>query len=172
MIAFRTIGILCIALAAGCDSRSIGEEHKSSAQTPVRFVVFSPQHISPIYGGPKQPSFQAIKTLEQWEAFWKLIEPQRFDANGNAIFTPKPTIDFSRQTLLVAAIGERGSNSSVSIESVVESTSNLLVTIRNTTPGSNCLLTLAVERPMSLAMIPKTSKQVDFKVKKETRNCG
>jgi hypothetical protein len=94
------------------------------------------------------------------------------DGDGKSIFTPQPIVAFNSETLIVAAIGERGNGCcAVSIESVVETPSNLLVSVMESIAGQGCAITQAATRPMTLAFIPKTSKQVDFRIKQESRKC-
>jgi hypothetical protein len=82
------------------------------------------------------------------------------------------SIAFDRFTLLIAGLGVRPNlGYSVVISSVRETGDTTNVQVLEITPG-NCPTAEAISYPQTLALIPKTKKQVRFSVSKVTRDCN
>jgi len=122
--------------------------------------------------------FTAIRSEPDWRGLWSQIEPglAREDASQRRPY-PFPSIDFTRKTLLVAALGTQPTGGySVSINSVVEYRSQITVYVVALKPV-NCGdqlngVTLLVTSPIALALIPKTSKPVKFSITEAQSACG
>ena len=139
----------------------------AAAQKPdislVEYQAFRPNLYFGLNGGPDVPMMAAIRSESQWWALWAQLEPKiPRDMDQHRPY-PYPPLDFSRKVLLVAALGTKATGGySVSIHSVVESTRNITVNLIVLAPAKNCGVTLTTANPIALALIPKTSKPVEF----------
>ena len=76
---------------------------------------------------------------------------------------PLPSVDFSRDEVLLAAVGARSSTGySVRIESVSDQRSRIVVRVREVTPSLGQPVAARVTYPYLLATIPQSPKRVHF----------
>ena len=104
---------------------------------------------------PPTPTFLRFRTRRYLESYLAKLTPRR---------APKlPTIDFTREEALLAAVGARSSTGySVRIESVSEQRSRIVVRVREVTPSLGQHVTARVTYPYVLATIPQSPKRVHF----------
>jgi hypothetical protein len=87
---------------------------------------------------------------------------------------PLPEIDFSKEAIVVAALGQRGSGGySVIFESAsANGAGGINVVVRSISPGSNCGTTAALTQPADVARIPAGYTSIQFVEKVAVINCG
>lgn len=159
------------AVAAACIDQS--PSRPMSAGTPVTYAPFTPEFLSPSYSGPDDPIRGLLRTHAEWEVFWAQIEPRTSRLQGQDTPNPPPAVDFDRYAVIVAAMGTRPNGCcSVEITSVAETSKRVLVTVSEKTTGTGCMVTQAVTRPIALALIPKTTKHIEFEVITKVQQCG
>ncbi len=74
-----------------------------------------------------------------------------------------PHVDFSRDEVLLAAVGARSSTGySVRIESISDQRSRIVVRVREATPSLSDHVVARVTYPYTLATIPQSAKRVHF----------
>jgi hypothetical protein len=67
-----------------------------------------------------------------------------------------PQVDFSREVVVVAALGQRPTGGfNILIESAAATRDGVTVSIRATAPGPGCGVTLALTQPVDIARMPR-----------------
>ena len=85
---------------------------------------------------------------------------------------PAPSVDFATQMVVVASMGQRSSGGfTISIEAVSENDQGILVRVRESSPGRNCIVTEAFTSPATLRIVSASNKPLSFREIAETRNC-
>jgi len=163
---------VCAALAAcGAPSFPPSSPPPTPQADPNR-VLLSPDIVSPSHGGLAQPTYRLLKSDEEWQALWSESESPRLRQYGEASAQRAPEIDFNEHSLLVAAIGHRPSGCcSVEFGSIDEGPERMTVTVRIKEAGRGCLILLEETHPVAIAMLPRTTKQADFKIVREIQKC-
>jgi hypothetical protein len=90
---------------------------------------------------------------DTWTAIWRDVSPP----------PPLPVVDFSRDMVVVAALGQRptGGFSIVIADARVEN-GGLRVTVRTVSPGPGCGTTLAITQPVDAARLPRFDGRVTY----------
>lgn len=85
-----------------------------------------------------------------------------------------PDIDFSREILVVAALGERGSSGYIIVfEGAVENgAGGVDVVVRSLSPARNCGTLTVLTQPVDIARIPVKYASVRFVERKGTAMCN
>jgi protease stability complex PrcB-like protein len=118
------------------------------------------------YSGLDRPDRIVVRDQGSWEALWARIY------RGFSPVRPVPAIDFSREMLVVAALGSRSSGGyGILIDGANESEgAGLAVTVRSISP-KNCLVTLAFTAPVDIARVPRREGSVTFIERSEVHTC-
>jgi len=107
-----------------------------------------------------------VRDQATWDSVWT-----RFSGSVQPVPEP-PAVDFATQMVVVASMGQRSSGGFViAIEAVSENDQGILVRVRESSPGRNCLVTAALTSPATLRIVPASTKPVSFREIVETRNC-
>jgi len=133
---------------------------------------------SPILG--KDVSFQTIKSwvhrhveranyvirdVGGWQNLWYRMYPEE---TAPAL----PEIDFTRNMVIAALSGMRATGGySTRIVRIVETIDKLKVSIDETSPGENCVLTMAPTSPHHIVKVARIEKEVEFISEHKVRNC-
>jgi PrcB C-terminal len=129
----------------------------------VEYQAFRPNLYFGTNDGPDTPTYTAIQSEREWRSLWSEIEPRIARDMEQKGPHPFPPVDFTRRTLLVAALGTKPTGGySVSIHSVVENPSRITVNVTELRPAKGCPVTLTSTHPIALVVIPRTSKPVGF----------
>lgn len=129
--------MLCLALGCSILSRS------DVADGPVKFQTILAGH----YSLADTAAVYLISDDEQWQEIWRI-------ANGRMELPPEPLkVDFTRQAVIAAFMGERSSSGyRIEISSITKKGSKLIVAIKNyETPGMLTVMTY----PFHIVKIPK-----------------
>lgn len=169
----RTL-VPALALAAGlagCAASSLtGGDAIADRQgqgTPVPVARFGPAgRPLEFYSGFTAPARLVVRSEGEWREAWARIHQTRM---------PQPTlpaVDFARETVLVAALGERSSGGyGIVVDSVYDSGAELHAVVRRTSPGAGCAVTGALSQPVDAVRIPASPKAVKFVDRDESRDC-
>jgi PrcB C-terminal len=104
-----------------------------------------------------------VRSRAEWEALWARLQ---------ARLDPAPAVDFAREMLLVAALGERPSGGyRVSIPAVAQDGALLRAEVLEIRPGRGCMTTMAVTTPVAVVRVPRSEAPVEFVERTETRDC-
>ena len=125
-----------------------------------------PRHMALLYGGISQPSRLVIRNRDEFNELWKqLIGP-----GSNK--PPPPEVDFSREMIVVAAMGQKPSPSyAILIDGACEVDNQLEVFVRSV-DYTKCGLQLGViTAPADIVRIPRTELPVVFRETEVTSDC-
>jgi len=133
--------------------------------TPVQVTRFRPQTFE-FFSGFTQPVRQVIASEAEWRAAWSTLY-QRATPQSAA-----PPVDFGRETVLLAALGERSSGGySILVDSVYAAPGETQVVVRKTSPGAGCSVIGAMTQPVDVVRVPRVSGTVTWIEKDEVRDC-
>jgi PrcB C-terminal len=97
-----------------------------------------------------------------WDEIWRDQSP----------VPPLPSVDFQREMVIVAALGEKPTGGySILLEGVLESGSGLTVQVRSISPGARCATTLALTQPVDVARVTRREGRVLYAERTETQDC-
>jgi hypothetical protein len=92
-----------------------------------------------------------INDAENWSSLWGMRTP--------------PSINFSSQTILIAAAGIEGSAGYlINITGVTGFADHVLVAATITTPGQDCLTAAVITDPIHIVTVPKLDMRATFEV--------
>jgi hypothetical protein len=121
-------------------------------------------------GSLRYPRFEnetlrAVRSLAEWKALWHPYNP------GSE--STSPDVDFTKYTLLIAALGTRGSGGyTVTIRNAVEDGPMVHVSVLELRPhGPGCAATTEISYPTTAVLIPRTAKTIWFEVKSADLDC-
>jgi hypothetical protein len=96
-----------------------------------------------------------------WDSLWN-IRPS----------PPLPDVDFSRDMVIVVAMGIRSSGGhSIVIESAAADGANVTIHLLMETPGPNCVSTMALTSPVDVARVSRANGEVQFRERTAVRDC-
>jgi hypothetical protein len=97
-----------------------------------------------------------------WTALWGRHSPE----------PALPSIDFSQEMLVVAALGTRSSGGySIYVDSAYQRTDHIEVVIRKVSPGKRCIVPAALTEPVDIARLPRSSQPVRYRERSVVRDC-
>jgi len=144
----------------------------------IEYQAFRPNLYFTGNEGPEIATFTAIQSEPEWRKLWAELEPRLPRDMRQSAPHPFPRIDFTRHTLLVAALGTKPTGGfSLSVESVAENPASITVNLVALNPGKGCGdkiygLTLITTHPIVLLLIAKTSKPVQFETMQVEPACN
>lgn len=166
--------VLALALAAGlagCAASSLtggdAAVDRQGQGTPVTVTRLRPERYALEFNsGFTAPARLVVRSEAEWRDAWARIYQHRM---------PKPdlpAVDFAREAVLVAALGERSSGGyGILVDSVHDTGSELQAVVRKTSPGAGCLVTGALTQPVDAVRIPAPTKSVKFVDRDEVHDC-
>ena len=108
-----------------------------------------------------------IRDRDAWLELWKQLSSRQFRP------PPLPEIDFSREMLIVVAMGERNTGGfSIIVDGVYERDKKLEVVVKSTSPGKNCMLSQAFTQPVDIIRVQKSDYPVVFRETNVSNDCG
>jgi hypothetical protein len=118
------------------------------------------------YSGLREPARLVIRDEATWRSTWSAIW------QGLSPTPELPAVDFSREMLVVAALGSRPSGGfGILIESATSTSDGLVVQVRTIAPGGRCMTTQAFSQPVDVARLPLTDGPVSFANEAVTTSC-
>ena len=124
-----------------------------------------PRRTSLLHGGISERSRLVIRTRAEFNQFWEKL------LSSSSYKPPLPEVDFSKEVILVAAMGLRPSSGfEIIIEGACEVDNHVEVFVRNT-DFAKCGMQLPAETaPVDIVRLPRTGLPVVFK-ETEVSNC-
>ena len=119
------------------------------------------------YSGLSESDRIVVRDEVTWQAMWKQVW-------RNAGRVPDlPAVDFSREMILVAALGTRGSGGyGILIDGATEAGADGIdVVIRSISPGTSCARTAALTQPVDIARLPLRAGKIEFTERAEVSSC-
>lgn len=156
--------------------------HAVELRIPFSVYVPDTRLYSAFNSGPEKPTFTAIRSAEEWTAFWKRLNslpvqspPTATDHNSAATqsnFSRPPPLDFTKLTLVVAAIGRSPTSGyAIKLTSMNVDHGDIVVSTVETYPGRECSIIEGLYSPIVLALIPRTDKAIRFHTEKVVADC-
>jgi hypothetical protein len=148
-------------VSSGSDSRK-GAEAPMSVQ-PLDSSLANYYRYNSGYGDSAR---LVVKTADEWSRLWTRI------VSNHGPTPPTPAIDFSKEMLLVAAMGTRATGGySIEIEAVDRDSSGITASVRSRSPGKSCGTTSALTAPVAIVRVPRSDKPVRFVEENILTNC-
>lgn len=135
----------------------------------------------PISVQPSSIDFKTIQLSEYFEhpkanlvitneADWQNLWNELFKKQEPAPMPPE--IDFSKNNVIAVFAGQKSNGGyQIEITSIASVGNTLTVTVKQTSPGPNCIVTENITFPGQIVTIPKTNTKVKFVEKSVTTNC-
>ena len=114
------------------------------------------------FTGPEQ---LVLRERAAWQAAWARL-------HEGMVAPALPTVDFTREMVVVLALGERSSGGyEVRFDGITASGANATVRYTITEPGPACMTTQALTTPVDVVRVPRVTGTVRFEPKTERSNC-
>jgi hypothetical protein len=156
----KRLAVLCLLLPLHACSRSepLALSIRNDAPT------IQPVH-STLYSNLREPRRMLIRDAESWAAVWA-------DMISVGDSRTPPFVDFSKEDVIVAALGERRSNGySISITGVLADPFAARVIVSTTAPGASCDQAEIVTAPLDAVRISKLDAAVQFDERNTVLSC-
>jgi len=128
-------------------------EPPSGTRIPLTRLRAEPYSFA-YYTGIKQSERLVVRDEATWQSVWTSI-------SGSV--TPPPTVDFTKEMLIVAALGSRSTGGySIVVDSALMTSKELIVWVGTSSPGPKCLTTQAFTSPVDIARIQRIEAPVSF----------
>lgn len=129
-----------------------------AGSTGVPIVRFATEGATLAYNsGFTTPERRVIRDTAAWSSAWATLWAH------NATAPALPAVDFTREMVLVAAMGQRSTGGhDILIDSVAATGSELLVRVRSRSPGAGCATTSALTEPVDIVRVPVRMQAVFF----------
>lgn len=162
LFALMLVGVAVGFAACGAAPRSPGGP---GAPTPVTRLRTGPSSFTD-FSGLREPQRLVVREPSAWREVWAAIW------RGYSPEPPVPEIDFGREMLVVAALGERPTGGyNIFIETAAEGPTGLVIQIRSVSPGPRCAMTQAFTQPVDIARLPRRDGPVLFADRSEVSPC-
>lgn len=156
-----------LVFSASCKSSLPVTADPSAQRVPV--TRLSPGPASLTYNsGLREPQRTVVRDEAAWRALWSAIW------RGTSPEPALPPIDFAREMVVVAALGERNTGGyGILIDSATTTSGGpLVVWIRSIRPGPGCMTTQALTQPVDAARLPRSEAAVEFREQPAVADCG
>lgn len=118
------------------------------------------------YSGMEEPAQLVIKDSAEWKKVWERIH------STQSPVPPLPKIDFSREMVVLAALGSRATGGhGIVVDRAYECDNKVVVIVSRHVPGKNCFTTQALTQPVDIVLMPKTDRPVTFKETEVVHEC-
>jgi hypothetical protein len=155
-----------IVLAGGIgDWSRVPQSERPAGLALARFderTATSFRHMSGLY----EERLIVLRSPAEWQGQWRRITARQ----GGP--PPLPAVDFSREMLLMAAMGPKPTGGyRVAIDKVIEQSGELLAFVRFVSPGRRCGAIAAMTSPVDIVRVPLSSKNVRWVVERQPADC-
>ena len=142
----------CWVGAAGCQSSSSPDDTDTLVENrPVTPLVHE------VYTAFGEPARFVVRDARLWAEVWARTYA------GRSEVPRRPTIDFSREMVVVAAQGGQGSSGyDISIERVASRDGTMAVHVLATSPDERCVVLTVGTAPVVMVRVPQSTSQVRF----------
>jgi hypothetical protein len=155
---------LLLLLSSACGSSPITPTENPVPLTVTRLTI-DPAPLA-LYSGLRNQAQLVIRDAATWQAQWTEI----WDVQSAA--PPIPVVDFTREMVILAAMGEqRTGGYSIAITAADETSSGVTVRISTILPGAGCGVTQALTQPVDAVKVPRRETGVSFAERRETVEC-
>lgn len=139
----------------------------TTPSAPVTLTRFAsgPESLA-YYSGLREPLQRVVRDEGEWREVWSAIW------RNHAPKPSLPTVDFAREMVVVAALGERPTGGyGILISSASEAAGGLAIEVRAISLVGACGTTQALTQPVDAARVTRRDGPVVFKTITETQDC-
>lgn len=150
--------MLALLFLAACSGATHGSPPPLSAG-PTAVPLFRLQERAPFAyaSGFDAARTEAIRTKAEWQAAWSQLH------GGMTPLPPAPVIDFSKEMLVLVAVGEQPSGGfGVTIREATRAGSVVTIHAIHTKPGMGCAVTMALTQPVDIVRLATRADSVVF----------
>lgn len=123
------------------------------------------QQFQTLSRGAHLPAMQmVIKDAETFNRLWAQMYGSAFPPDQQQPLPAPPAIDFSREVVIVASLGQKPTGGyDIQIERVIPTTNgNVEVIVTTISPGPNCIVTAVLTNPVDIIRMDAPMKPVQF----------
>jgi hypothetical protein len=158
------MSVVMLATVAACGNAPLSPDGGGNALTLTRLRA-EPFSFT-FYSGLNEPQRIVVRDQTQWkeiwQQIWKKISP----------IPDLPSIDFTREMVIVAAMGSRPTGGyNILIGAASESGAGVNVVIKSVSPG-RCGVTQALSQPVDIASVTRRDGVVTFTEHAEVQDCN
>lgn len=107
-----------------------------------------------------------VRDSATWATTWTMV------LGSHSPKPPLPSVDFSREMIVVASMGTRSSGGyTVGIDSVFVARDTVFFRVRETSPGPRCGTTAALTSPVGLARVERSDMPVGYEISPVVSDC-
>jgi hypothetical protein len=108
-----------------------------------------------------------IRNKDEWAQIWSRL------VSNHGPTPATPEIDFSRDVVIVAAMGTRATGGyTIAVSNVAEDGAGLVATVVSTSPGRTCGTTAALTAPVDIVKVNRLDVPVRFVEQQSVHDCG
>ena len=139
----------------------------AASDEPLPVVRLRQEPFSLTYAsGLTQPQRLLIRDQAAWQQAWAAIW------RGHSSQPAVPEVDFSREMIVLAALGERPTGGyGIFIDAASARSGGIAVRIRSVSPGNACGVTQALTQPVDVARLPRRTGEAVYTEVQETQDC-
>ena len=155
----RLVAILLLAtIAAGC-----------TAKRPLGVIVLPMERLTPQYRdqytGLTSPARLVVEEARSFEEIWS----RAFGTYQPP--PPLPDVDFAREVVIVAALGEPSTGGYlIRVTGAIATSAGVLVAVESTAPAG-CAVSAAQTQPLDIVKIPRRARTFRFEESSVARRC-
>lgn len=140
-------------------------DRAEATQPAERVAEVAMVHYRHSSGFDTQQQF-VVRDSAAWATTWTTL------LGSHSPQPPVPSVDFSREMIVVASMGTRSSGGySVGIDSVFVARDTVFFRVRETSPGARCGTTAALTSPVGLARVERSERPVGFVTSSVVSEC-
>ena len=108
---------------------------------------------------------KVIRNAAQWERIWQKTCADVCGAD------PIANVDFDKQVVLVSALGDRPTGVSIILSAAHWTSQGLEIDVVEEFPSAQCVLTMAENRAIDIAIIERTDRPILFRHRRVETTC-
>jgi hypothetical protein len=161
MTARALLIVMMSGFVGGCSS----EANEPGTPVPLQRLGGEGQPLT-YSSGFTEPQRLIVRDQGAWADVWGQIW------KGNSPIPELPAVDFGREMVVVAALGQRPTGGySILVDSAHMTVEGLTIAVRQVSPDKSCPVTLALTQPVDVCRLQRTDNAVEFVDRAETRTC-
>lgn len=164
MTRFVSFGMIAVAVTlSACSSFDPVPSGPTIPMTRLRAEPYS----FTFYSGLVTSERLVVRDAAAWQTLWNRIH------SGRTPTPPLPAVDFSRDMVVVVAMGQKSSGGyNILLERATEEAGDgIAIAVLSSSPGANCVVTMAVTAPVDIATLPLHPGPFLFSERSERRSC-